>query len=31
MEIHIDGKGVVNDAIRRPFFLWRLLLGILPF
>jgi len=31
MEIKIDGKGVVNDAIRRPFFLWRLLLGILPF
>jgi len=31
MEIHIDGKGVVNDAIRRPFFLWRWLLGILPF
>jgi flagellar L-ring protein precursor FlgH len=31
MEIHIDGKGVVNDAIRRPFFLWRILLGILPF
>jgi flagellar L-ring protein precursor FlgH len=31
MEIHIDGKGVVNDAIRRPFILWRLLLGILPF
>jgi flagellar L-ring protein FlgH len=31
MEIKIDGKGVVNDAIRRPFFLWRWLLGILPF
>jgi flagellar L-ring protein precursor FlgH len=31
MEIHIDGKGVVNNAIRRPFILWRLLLGILPF
>lgn len=31
MEIRIDGKGVVNDAIRRPFILWRLLLGILPF
>jgi flagellar L-ring protein precursor FlgH len=31
MEIKIDGKGVVNDAIRRPFILWRLLLGILPF
>jgi len=31
MEIQINGKGVVNDAIRRPFFLYRLLLGILPF
>jgi flagellar L-ring protein precursor FlgH len=31
MEIKIDGKGVVNDAIKRPFFLWRLLLGLLPF
>ena len=31
MEIRIDGKGVVNDAIRRPFILWRLLLGLLPF
>jgi flagellar L-ring protein FlgH len=31
MEIKIDGKGVVNDAIKRPFILWRLLLGILPF
>jgi flagellar L-ring protein FlgH len=31
MEIHIDGKGVINDAIHRPFILWRLLLGILPF
>ncbi|MEI9971405.1 MAG: flagellar basal body L-ring protein FlgH [Ignavibacteriota bacterium] len=31
MEIKIDGKGVINDAIHRPFVLWRLLLGILPF
>lgn len=31
MEIKINGKGVVNDAVRRPFFLWRLLLGLLPF
>ena len=31
MEIKIDGKGVVNDAVRRPFILWRLLLGLLPF
>jgi flagellar L-ring protein precursor FlgH len=31
MEIKINGKGVVNDAIRRPFILYRLLLGLLPF
>ena len=31
MEVRINGKGVVNDAIRRPFFLYRLLLGLLPF
>jgi flagellar L-ring protein precursor FlgH len=31
MEIRINGKGVVGDAIRRPFFLYRLLLGLLPF
>jgi flagellar L-ring protein precursor FlgH len=31
MEIKIDGKGVVNDAVRRPWFLYRLLLGLLPF
>ena len=31
MELKINGKGVVNDSIRRPFFLYRLLLGILPF
>jgi flagellar L-ring protein FlgH len=31
MEIHINGKGVVGDAIRRPFILYRLLLGLLPF
>ena len=31
MEVRIDGKGVVNDAIRRPNFLYRLLLGLLPF
>jgi flagellar L-ring protein precursor FlgH len=31
MEIKVDGKGVVNDAIRRPWFLYRLLLGLLPF
>jgi flagellar L-ring protein precursor FlgH len=31
LEVHVNGKGVVGDAIRRPFFLYRLLLGILPF
>ena len=31
LEVRINGKGVVGDAIKRPFFLWRLLLGILPF
>ncbi len=31
LEVRINGKGVVGDAIRRPSFLYRLLLGILPF
>jgi flagellar L-ring protein precursor FlgH len=31
LEVRINGKGVVGDAIRRPFFLYRLLLGLLPF
>jgi flagellar L-ring protein precursor FlgH len=31
LEIRINGKGVVGDAIRRPFFLYRILLGLLPF
>jgi flagellar L-ring protein FlgH len=31
VEIDVNGKGVVGDAIRRPNFLYRLLLGILPF
>jgi len=30
LEVRINGKGVVGDAIRKPFFLYRLLLGILP-
>lgn len=30
LELKINGKGVVGDAIRRPFFLYRLLLGLLP-
>jgi flagellar L-ring protein precursor FlgH len=31
LEVRVNGKGVVGDAIKRPFILWRLLLGILPF
>jgi len=31
MEVRINGKGVVGDAVRRPFFLYRLLMGLLPF
>ena len=31
MEVRVNGKGVVGSAIRRPFFLYRLLLGLLPF
>jgi hypothetical protein len=26
----VNGKGVVGDAIRRPFILYRLLMSILP-
>ena len=31
LEVFVDGKGVVNDAIKRPFILYRILLGLLPF
>lgn len=31
MEVRVNGKGVVGDAIHRPLFLYRLLLGLLPF
>jgi flagellar L-ring protein precursor FlgH len=31
MEITVNGRGIVNDSIRRPNFLYRLLLGLLPF
>jgi flagellar L-ring protein precursor FlgH len=31
MEIRVNGKGVIGDAIHRPNFLYRLLLGLLPF
>ncbi len=30
LEIRVNGKGVVGDAVRRPFILYRLLLGLLP-
>ncbi len=31
MEIQVNGKGVVADAVHRPNFVYRLLLGLLPF
>jgi flagellar L-ring protein precursor FlgH len=31
MEVQVNGKGVVNDAVHRPNFVYRLLLGLLPF
>jgi flagellar L-ring protein precursor FlgH len=31
MEIQVNGKGVIGDSIHRPNFLYRLLLGLLPF
>jgi flagellar L-ring protein precursor FlgH len=31
LEVRVTGKGVVNDAVKRPFILYRLLLGLLPF
>lgn len=31
LEIRVNGRGVVGDSIRRPNFLYRLLLGLLPF
>jgi flagellar L-ring protein FlgH len=31
LEVRVDGKGIVNDSIRRPGLLYRLLLGLLPF
>ena len=31
LSIKVTGKGVVGDAIRRPNFLYRFLLGLLPF
>jgi flagellar L-ring protein precursor FlgH len=31
LELRVNGKGVVGDAIRRPNVLYRFLLGLLPF
>ena len=31
LDIKVNGKGVVGDAVRRPFILYRILLGLLPF
>lgn len=31
LEVRVNGKGIVGDAVRRPNVLYRLLLGILPF
>ncbi len=31
LEVNISGKGVINDSVRRPMFLYRILLGLLPF
>ena len=31
LQVHVNGKGVVGDAVRRPHGLYRLLLGLLPF
>ncbi|HZU27428.1 MAG TPA: flagellar basal body L-ring protein FlgH [Bryobacteraceae bacterium] len=31
VEVKVNGRGVVNDVVRRPNFLYRLLLGLLPF
>lgn len=31
MELNINGRGVVGDAVRRPNLLYRVLLGVLPF
>jgi flagellar L-ring protein FlgH len=31
LEVRVNGRGVVGDAVRRPFILYRILLGLLPF
>jgi flagellar L-ring protein precursor FlgH len=31
LSVQVNGKGVVGDAIRRPHFMYRLIMGLLPF
>jgi flagellar L-ring protein precursor FlgH len=31
LTLEVNGKGVVNDAIKRPNIIYRILLGLLPF
>jgi flagellar L-ring protein precursor FlgH len=31
IQVLVNGKGVVNDAVKRPFILYRLLMGLIPF
>jgi flagellar L-ring protein precursor FlgH len=31
LSLQVNGKGVVGDAVRRPHFLYRLIMGLLPF
>lgn len=31
LEVSVNGRGVVGDVVKRPFFLYRLLMGVLPF
>lgn len=31
LTLQVNGKGVVDDAIKRPFVLYRIILGLLPF
>jgi flagellar L-ring protein FlgH len=31
MDLQVNGKGVVGDSVRRPFILYRLIMGLLPF
>lgn len=31
LEVRVNGKGVINDAVHRPNFLYRLFLDVLPF